>query len=68
MIYRMLGSSLIIFRKRHRKVNQMILDFIAEFEKECVLEKTAGCDYSDTNLAFRLLEAKNLTEMYENSY
>ena len=66
MICRMLGSSLIIFRKRHRKVNQMILDSIAEFEKECLLEKAA--DFSETNLAFSLLETKNLTEMYETSY
>ena len=53
------------FQKMTRKANQSIPDFIAEFEKECVLAKTAGCDYSDTILAFRLLEATNLTEMDE---
>ena len=39
--------------------------FIADFEKEYVLAKTAGCEYSDTLLAFRLLEATKLNEMDE---
>ena len=33
------------------------------FEKEYILAKTAGCEYSDTLLAFRLLEATNLSEL-----
>ena len=39
----------------------------AGFEKEYLLAKTAGCEFSDTllALAFRLLEATNLSEMDE---
>ena len=53
------------FQKLTRKPNQSIPDFIADFEKECVLAKAAGCDYSDTILAFSPLEATNLSGMDE---
>ena len=42
-----------------------INDFIAEFEKEYILAKTAGCEYNDIILGFRLLEATRLTDMDE---
>ena len=51
------------FQKISRAGNVLINDFIAEFEKEYLLAKAAGCEYSDTLLAFRLLEATNLTDM-----
>ena len=53
------------FQNVSRTTNTAINDFIAEFEKEYLLAKSAGCDYSDTLLAFRLLEATNLSETDE---
>ena len=50
------------FQKVSRKNGQEVMAFIAEFEKEYTLAKAAGCSYSDTILAFRLLEATGLTE------
>ena len=50
------------FQRLSRKSNQDILSFISDFEKEYNLAKSAGCEYSDTILAFRLLEASNLSE------
>ena len=50
------------FQRLSRKFNQDILSFISDFEKEYNLAKSAGCEYSDTILAFRLLEASNLSE------
>ena len=40
-------------------------DIIADFDKEYILAKSAGCEYSDTLLAFRLLEATRLNEKDE---
>ena len=53
------------FQKVVRSDNMLVNHFIAEFEKEYLLAKTAGCEYSDTLLGFRLLEATKLTEMDE---
>ena len=53
------------FQKVSRKDNTHINDFIADFDKEYILAKSAGCDYSDTILAFRLLEATRVNEMDE---
>ena len=53
------------FQKVSRSDNTPINEFIAEFDKEYLRAKTAGCVYSDTLLAFRLLEATNLSEMDE---
>ena len=53
------------FQKVVRAENVVVNQFIAEFEKQYLLAKTAGCDYSDTLLAFRLLEATRLGEMDE---
>ena len=53
------------FQKVARKENVSINDFIADFEKEYVLAKSAGCVYSDVLLAFRLLEATKINEMDE---
>ena len=50
------------FQKVLRKPKQDISGFIADFEKEYLLAKEAGCVFSDTILAFRLLEATNLSE------
>ena len=53
------------FQKVSRKQNTPINNFIADFEKEYILAKSAGCVYSDTLLAFRLLEATQINEMDE---
>lgn len=53
------------FQKIRRVDNAPINNFIAEFEKEYILAKTAGCVYSDTLIAFRLLEATVLNETDE---
>ena len=53
------------FQKVVRSEDTLVNHFIAEFEKEYMLAKTAGCEYSDTLLGFRLLEATKLTEMDE---
>lgn len=53
------------FQKVSRKDNTNINDFIADFDKEYILAKSAGCEYSDTLLAFRLLEATRVNEMDE---
>ena len=53
------------FQKVVRTGDIQVNYFIADFEKEYMLAKTAGCDYSDTLLAFRLLEATKLNEMDE---
>ena len=43
----------------------MVSNHIAEFEKEYLLAKSAGCVYSDVILAFRLLESSRLSEVDE---
>ena len=53
------------FQKIKRIGNSTINDFISEFEKEYILAKSAGCEYSDTLIAFRLLEATVLSDMDE---
>ena len=53
------------FQKLLRNPKQDIPGFIADFGKEYLLVKGAGCEYSDTILAFRLLEATNLSESDE---
>ena len=53
------------FQKISRTDDIPINDFIAEFEKEYILAKSAGCVYSDTLIAFRLLEATVLNDMDE---
>ena len=53
------------FQKIARGPKQDISDFILDFDKEYMLAKTAGCVYSDLILAFRLLEASNLSESDE---
>ena len=50
------------FQKIARTEIEMINDFIAEFEKEYMLAKSAGCEYNDIILGFRLLEATKLSE------
>ena len=50
------------FQKVSRNPKQDIPNFIAEFDKEYLLAKKSGCVYSDTILAFRLLEVTNLSE------
>lgn len=37
----------------------------SEFEKEYILVKSAGCQYSEIILAFRLLKASKLSEVDE---
>ena len=53
------------FQKVARSPKQDISNFISDFEKEYLLAKEAGCEYSDIILAFRLLEASNLSESDE---
>ena len=53
------------FQKISRKPNQELSSFLADFDKEYLLAKAVGCEYSDTILAFRLLEAANLNESDE---
>ena len=53
------------FQKLTRTEISTINDFIAEFEKEYILAKSAGCEYNDIILGFRLLEATRLTDMDE---
>ena len=53
------------FQRISRGPKQDISDFISDFDKEYMLAKTAGCVYSDLILAFRLLEASNLSESDE---
>ena len=50
------------FQKVERGKNQEVLAFISDFDREYNLAKAAGCVYSDTILAFRLLEAAKLSE------
>ena len=50
------------FQKVERGKNQEVLAFISDFDREYSLAKAAGCVYSDTILAFRLLEAAKLPE------
>ena len=52
------------FQRISRTDMVAINDFIAEFE-EYILAKTAGCEYNDIILGFRLLEATRLTDMDE---
>jgi hypothetical protein len=42
-----------------------VSNYIAEYEKEYLLAKSAGCVYSDIILAFRLLESSRLSEVDE---
>ena len=56
------------FQKVSRADNININDFIAEFEKEYLLAKTAGCEFSDTLWAFRLLEATNLIVRWTKNF
>ena len=53
------------FKRIVRGEGVSVNDFIAEFEKEYILTKSAGCEYSDIILAFRLLEASKLSETDE---
>ena len=53
------------FNKIVRAEGVTVSDYIAEFEKEYLLAKSAGCVYSDIILAFRLIESSNLTEVDE---
>ena len=53
------------FQKVVRSEDTLVNHFIVDFEKEYVLAKTAGCEYLNTLLAFKLLEATELTEMDE---
>ena len=53
------------FNKISRGDSVSVNDFIAEFEKEYLLAKSAGCEYSDIILAFRLLEGSRLSETDE---
>ena len=53
------------FNKFARTDGVSVNDFIAEFDKEYILAKNAGCVYSDIILAFRLLEASNMSEVDE---
>ena len=53
------------FQKVSRNNNTSVNDFMAEFDKEYLLAKSAGCVYSDTILGFRLLECTNVNEIDE---
>ena len=53
------------FQTISRNDSVTINDFIADFEKEYMLAKAAGCEYNDTILGFRLLEATQLTDTDE---
>ena len=53
------------FNKITRAEGVTVSNYIAEFEKEYLLAKSAGCVYSDIILAFRLLESCSLTEVDE---
>ena len=53
------------FNKIVRPDSVTICNYIADFEKEYLLAKSAGCVYSDIILAFRLLESSRLTEVDE---
>jgi hypothetical protein len=53
------------FNKIVREDGVTVSNYIADFEKEYLLAKSAGCVYSDIILAFRLLESSRLTEVDE---
>ena len=53
------------FVKLRKTEEQPVNEFIAEFEKMYAKAKESGCEFSDTVLAFNLLEACNLSEMDE---
>ena len=53
------------FNKITRAEGVTVSNYIAEFEKEYLLAKSAGCVYSDIILAFRLLESCSLSEVDE---
>ena len=46
-----------------RKHNQTMEDFISEWQSTCFKAKKVGCDFSDTILAFKLLQDSNLSEI-----
>ena len=48
-----------------RKDDEPVTEFIAEFTKEYTKAKASGCEFSDTVLAFNLLESCNLSEIDE---
>lgn len=48
------------FQKVMRKGDMMVNQFTADFEKEYMLARAEGCEYSDTILGFRLLEFTKL--------
>ena len=54
-----------IFTKLHKKKDQSVTDFIAEYERAHLKAKESGCDFSDTILAFNLLEACRLSDTDE---
>lgn len=53
------------FNKIVRADDVTVSNYIADFEKEYLLAKSAGCEYSDIILAFRLLESSRLSEVDE---
>ena len=53
------------FTQLKRDCEQPVTEFIAEFDKGCEQAKQSGCDFSDVVLAFKLLEACELSETDE---
>ena len=53
------------FVQLRKSDGQPIVEFIAEFERAYMKAKESGCEFSDTILAFNLLEACNLAEIDE---
>ncbi len=51
------------FSSATRKSDQPMEDFVSDWQNICFKAKKVGCDFSDTILAFKLLQDANLTEM-----
>ena len=53
------------FTQLKRPVDQPVVEFIAEFDRAYTKAKEGGCEFSDTVLAFNLLESCGLSETDE---
>ena len=51
------------FSNTTRKAEQSMEDFVSEWQNTCYKAKKVGCDFSDTILAFKLLQDSNLSEI-----
>ena len=53
------------FTSLRKKTDQSVSEFIAEYERTHIKAKESGCEFSDTVLAFNLLEACRLSDTDE---